>query len=224
MQIEQLADVLNRLRRRRKRIGQLHVSIRAAIAPSSSGAAWRKARAESGQPRDSSSPKMPAGFAAPFNCFLTCSENQPHRADVAKMLVHRRARRNGLGTALMRAIEATARECGRSLLKSLTPSPKATPPDCMPVWGGIRVGDIPDYATLYPDGRLRSTMQCSIGKIEISRRINNARRTKRSPNQRDRSDGVCAKRISLDPWRSKHIRLPINDRKNGVPESQAATA
>jgi GNAT superfamily N-acetyltransferase len=40
---------------------------------------------------------------------LAQPENQPHRADLAKMLVHRRARRQGLGAALMRAAEATAR-------------------------------------------------------------------------------------------------------------------
>ncbi len=43
-------------------------------------------------------------------------ENQPHRADLLKMLVHRRARRQGLGVALLRAAEATARECGKTLL------------------------------------------------------------------------------------------------------------
>jgi len=43
-------------------------------------------------------------------------ENQPHRADVAKMLVHRRARRRGLGAALMRAAEAAARTAGKTLL------------------------------------------------------------------------------------------------------------
>ena len=42
--------------------------------------------------------------------------NQPHRADIAKMLVHRRARRRGVGEALMRAAEAAAREMGRTLL------------------------------------------------------------------------------------------------------------
>ena len=47
---------------------------------------------------------------------LDLPENQPHRADLAKMLVHRRARRQGLGAALMRAAEATARECGKTLL------------------------------------------------------------------------------------------------------------
>ena len=43
-------------------------------------------------------------------------ENQPHRCDVAKMLVHRRGRRQGAGEALMKAAEATARESGKTLL------------------------------------------------------------------------------------------------------------
>src|SRR4029450_7477405 len=43
-------------------------------------------------------------------------ENQPHRADLAKMLVHRRARRRGLGAVLMAAAEFTARQCGKTLL------------------------------------------------------------------------------------------------------------
>jgi predicted GNAT family acetyltransferase len=43
---------------------------------------------------------------------LTVPEDQPHRADVAKMLVHRRARGRGLGAALVQAAEAAAREAG----------------------------------------------------------------------------------------------------------------
>ena len=43
-------------------------------------------------------------------------ENQPHRADLSKMLVHSRARRQGLGTALLRAAETEARCIGRTLL------------------------------------------------------------------------------------------------------------
>ncbi len=42
--------------------------------------------------------------------------NQPHRGDVAKLLVHRRARRRGLGRALMAALEAHARAVGLTLL------------------------------------------------------------------------------------------------------------
>src|SRR5438105_10385313 len=41
---------------------------------------------------------------------LAQPENQPHRADLSKMLVHRRARRCGLGAALVRAAEEVARE------------------------------------------------------------------------------------------------------------------
>lgn len=42
--------------------------------------------------------------------------NQPHRCEVAKLLVHRDFRRKGLGTLLMRALEARARELGFTLV------------------------------------------------------------------------------------------------------------
>jgi GNAT superfamily N-acetyltransferase len=58
------------------------------------------------------------GMCGTVQLTLALPENQPHRADVSKMLVHRRARRQGLGAALMRAAEATARECGKTLLVS----------------------------------------------------------------------------------------------------------
>jgi GNAT superfamily N-acetyltransferase len=82
-------------------------------------------------------------------------ENQPHRADLAKMLVHRRARRQGLGTALIRAAEATARECGKTLLvlDAVTGGDAARLYDRL---GWVRVGDIPGYA-LFPRGGLCST-------------------------------------------------------------------
>ena len=47
--------------------------------------------------------------------------NQPHRADVAKMLVHRRARRRGIGEALMGELDRLARACGKSDLRNLEP-------------------------------------------------------------------------------------------------------
>ena len=56
------------------------------------------------------------GLCGTVQLVLDQPENQPHRADLSKMLVHRRARRQGLGAALMRAAEATARECGKTLL------------------------------------------------------------------------------------------------------------
>jgi GNAT superfamily N-acetyltransferase len=82
-------------------------------------------------------------------------ENQPHRADVSKMLVHRRARRQGLGAALMRAAESTARECGKTLLvlDAVTGGDAARLYERL---GWVRVGDIPGYA-LMPRGGLCST-------------------------------------------------------------------
>src|SRR5439155_3632812 len=56
------------------------------------------------------------GLCGTVQLVLDQPENQPHRADLAKMLVHRRVRRQGLGAALMCAAEATARDCGKTLL------------------------------------------------------------------------------------------------------------
>ena len=47
---------------------------------------------------------------------LSQPENQPHRADVAKLLVHRRVRRLGAGELLMREVERVALAEGKSLL------------------------------------------------------------------------------------------------------------
>ena len=76
-------------------------------------------------------------------------ENQPHRADLLKMLVHRRVRRQGLGAALLRAAEATARECGKTLLMLDTASDDAERLYQREGW--VRVGVIPDFALL-PNG------------------------------------------------------------------------
>ena len=46
---------------------------------------------------------------------LAQPENQPHRADVAKMLVHRRVRRRGVGAALLAAAEQSALELGKTI-------------------------------------------------------------------------------------------------------------
>lgn len=78
-------------------------------------------------------------------------ENQPHRADVAKMLVHRSARRRGLGGTLMRAAAEHARAAGRTLLVLDT----VTGGDAERLYerlGWTRVGVVPGYA-LMPDGR-----------------------------------------------------------------------
>ena len=86
---------------------------------------------------------------------LAMPDNQPHRADVAKMLVHRRARRRGLGAALVQAAENAAREAGKTLLVLDT----VTGGDAERMYarlGWERCGVIPGYA-LFPHGGLCST-------------------------------------------------------------------
>ena len=70
------------------------------------------------------------------------------------MLVHRRARRRGIGAALMRAAEDAARDSGKSLLVLDTASGDAERLYARMGW--TLVGIIPDYA-LWPDGGLCST-------------------------------------------------------------------
>lgn len=81
---------------------------------------------------------------------LAQPENQPHRADLAKMLVHRRARRRGIGRALLVAAEDLARRHGKTLLVLDTASDDAE--RLYAALGWTVVGRVPGYALL-PDGR-----------------------------------------------------------------------
>jgi GNAT superfamily N-acetyltransferase len=94
------------------------------------------------------------GVCGTVQLVLDQPENQPHRADLSKMLVHRRARRQGLGAALLRAAEATARDCGKTLLVLDTASEDAE--RLYERVGWQRVGVIPGYALL-PQGGLCGT-------------------------------------------------------------------
>jgi GNAT superfamily N-acetyltransferase len=76
-------------------------------------------------------------------------ENQPHRGDLAKMLVHRRARRQGVGAALLAAAESSALKRGKTLLVLDTASGDAERLYARQGWQ--RCGEIPNYA-LMPDG------------------------------------------------------------------------
>lgn len=82
-------------------------------------------------------------------------ENSPHRADVAKMLVHRRARRMGVGAAVLAAAERAALAAGRTLLVLDTASDDAE--RLYERGGWRRVGTIPRYA-LMPDGPFCQTV------------------------------------------------------------------
>lgn len=95
------------------------------------------------------------GIVGTVQVIVAQPENQPHRADIAKMLVHRRARRKGVGTMLMHAAEAEAKAAGKTLLVLDT----ATGSDAERLYarlGWTQAGIIPDYA-LWPNGGLCST-------------------------------------------------------------------
>lgn len=82
-------------------------------------------------------------------------ENQPHRADVAKMLVSRAARRQGVGARLMQAVETHAMQAGKTMLVLDT----VTGGEAERLYqraGWQRAGTVPDYA-LMPDGGFCAT-------------------------------------------------------------------
>jgi GNAT superfamily N-acetyltransferase len=81
---------------------------------------------------------------------LVATPNQQHRADVAKLLVHPDARRQGVGRRLMEALEGRAAALGRPLLVLDTAKGSAAEP-LYAGRGWNRVGEIPWYA-LMPDG------------------------------------------------------------------------
>jgi GNAT superfamily N-acetyltransferase len=82
-------------------------------------------------------------------------DNQPHRADIAKMLVHRDARRQGVAALLMAAVDQTARDEGKHVLVLDT----VTGGDAERLYqrsGWISAGSVPNYA-LMPDGAYCAT-------------------------------------------------------------------
>jgi GNAT superfamily N-acetyltransferase len=82
---------------------------------------------------------------------LTLPPNQPHRGEIAKLLVRRSARGRGIAQRLMERAEAEARAEGKTLLVLDT----VTGDNAERLYqrmGWNRVGVIPGYA-LYPDGR-----------------------------------------------------------------------
>jgi GNAT superfamily N-acetyltransferase len=92
-----------------------------------------------------------AGIVGTVSVVWAAPENQPHRGDVTKMLVHRRARRRGVGAALLAAAEHSARGAGRTLLVLDTVTDTAAYRLYLR-HGWQRCGEIPDFA-LWPDGR-----------------------------------------------------------------------
>jgi GNAT superfamily N-acetyltransferase len=150
-QVDDLADVLIDCVE-----GGASVSFMHPLSRERAVAFWRRvARAVAAGERALLVDEDSTGVCGTVQLVLEQPENQPHRADVAKMLVHRRARRQGLGAALMRAAEDTARRCGKTLLvlDAVTDGDAARLYERL---GWQRVGVIPGYALL-PRGGLCST-------------------------------------------------------------------
>lgn len=82
--------------------------------------------------------------------------NQPHRADVAKLLVHPKCRRRGHARALMEALEQRARDAGKSLLVLDTRSGDPSQ-HLYQKLGYETAGEIPDYCHNPFNARLEPT-------------------------------------------------------------------
>ena len=91
-----------------------------------------------------------AGICGTVQLVLDLPENQPHRAELVKMLVHRRARRQGLAASLMRAAESLALDHRRTLLVLDTVT-GSTAERLYTRLGWQRLGVVPRFA-LMPDG------------------------------------------------------------------------
>jgi GNAT superfamily N-acetyltransferase len=103
------------------------------------------------------------GFCGTVQRVVDQGENRPQRVDLSKMLVYRRARRQGLGAALMRAAETTARECGKTplALAAVTGGDAARLYERL---GWTRVGEIPGYALMPQGGLCNTTLYyCNFG-------------------------------------------------------------
>jgi GNAT superfamily N-acetyltransferase len=96
------------------------------------------------------------GICGTVHLCFDLPENQPHRADLTKTLVHRRARRQGVGAALLRAAEAWARNAGKTLLVLDTASKDAE--RLYEREGWVRVGVIPGFALWPKGGRCDTTV------------------------------------------------------------------
>ena len=93
----------------------------------------------------------PEGIVGSVQLHPAWAPNQPHRAEIAKLLVHRRGRRSGLGMRLMESIEEQARQAGFSLL-TLDAKRGAAAERLYRRLGWSCAGIIPRYA-IDPDGK-----------------------------------------------------------------------
>jgi ribosomal protein S18 acetylase RimI-like enzyme len=117
---------------------------------------WHKSIANAGERAIFLIARDHEGIAGTVQLRPAAMPNQPHRADIAKLLVHRRARGQGLGRMLMQEMERRARTAGFTLLVLDTKRGDAAE-SLYRSAGWTEVGVIPGYA-LNPDGTMCDTV------------------------------------------------------------------
>jgi len=126
------------------------VSFRAPLSFEKAIAWWRRTLAEGHERAVVLVARDDSGIVGTVQLQPAWAPNQPHRADVVKLLVHRRSYRRGLGRRLMQAIEDAAARGGFTLL-TLDAKAGGAAESLYHALGWTRVGAIPNYA-LDPDG------------------------------------------------------------------------
>jgi GNAT superfamily N-acetyltransferase len=130
--------------------GGASVSFMHPLDPSRAASYWRGVAADAARgERALLVAEQDGAIIGTVHLVLAQPDNQPHRADLCKMLVLRSARKQGVGAALMKAAEEAAREAGKTLLVLDTASADAK--RLYERMGWQRVGVIPGYA-LGPQG------------------------------------------------------------------------
>lgn len=137
--------------------GGASVSFMAPLSPATASAFWRNVADGVGRRERALLVAQEADgrLVGTVQLILQQPENQPHRADVAKMLVRRDARRRGIAMQLLQAVEQLALQEGKTVL--LLDTVTGGDGDRLYARGGWqRAGDVPKYA-LMPDGAFAST-------------------------------------------------------------------
>jgi GNAT superfamily N-acetyltransferase len=142
-----LVDVVN---------GGASVSFLPPLKVAEAAAWWRATLAGAGPRTELLVARDADGIVGSVQLHPSWAPNQPHRAEVAKLLVHRRARRRGIGRALMAGLETRARVAGLRLL-TLDTLRGGEGEHLYRATGWTEAGSIPDYA-LGPGGRFFETV------------------------------------------------------------------
>jgi ribosomal protein S18 acetylase RimI-like enzyme len=95
-------------------------------------------------------------LAGTVTLLLDFPQNQPHRAEIAKLMTHPSYRGRGIATSLMHAAETIAVELGRTLLV-LDTAVEGGAANLYHRLGFTLTGEIPDYA-FKPHGGLTGTL------------------------------------------------------------------